>query len=259
MQATVTYSVKQLALMAGISVRTLHIYDKLGLLKPQTRTQARYRVYGTAELLRLQQILFYKELDFPLQEIKALLDHPDFDLIKALEQHRQALLERRNRIAVLLTTIDNTISKLNEGNMLTNEELYKGLPKEQAEAYRQESIQKYGTEAIERSENHLKKMGKLDYEKLVAEAADISKELFKLVHENPHTAAVQLLIARHYDNIRMFWGTASLTDAQAEAYKGLGQLYVDDQRFIQIEGQHHEAFAQFLREAMAYFAEHSLT
>lgn len=254
-----TYSVKQLALMAGVSVRTLHIYDKMGLLKPQARTQARYRVYGTPELLRLQQILFYKELDFPLQEIKTLLDHPDFDVVKALEQHKQALQTRQSRISTLLATIDNTILKLNEGKMLTNEELYKGLSKEQAASYRKESIEKYGAEAVETSENHLRKMGKPDYEKLGAEAKTVTHELFKHSHRLPDSIEVQQLIARHYDIIRMFWGTSGQADPQAEAYKGLGQLYVNDERFIQIEGQHHAAFALFLSKAMAYYADHSLS
>ena len=100
----IQYSVKQLAQLAGISVRTLHLYDQLGLLKPNIRTVARYRLYGEKELLRLQQILFYKELDFPLQEIGKILDDPDFDLVEALLSHKNALEIRRDRIGTLLTT-----------------------------------------------------------------------------------------------------------------------------------------------------------
>lgn len=77
------YSVKGLSKIAGVSVRTLHHYDKIGLLKPAIRTEARYRLYGENELLKLQQILFYKELDFSLNEIINILNDPDFDLMKA--------------------------------------------------------------------------------------------------------------------------------------------------------------------------------
>ena len=79
----VKYSVKQLARLAGVSVRTLHVYDEMELLVPRDRSDAGYRYYGEAELLRLQQILFYKELDFPLKQIGEILDDPDFDLVAA--------------------------------------------------------------------------------------------------------------------------------------------------------------------------------
>ena len=101
------YTVCRLARMAGCSVLTLlHHYDQLGLLKPSTRTAAGYRLYGEQELLRLQQILFFKELDFPLSEIQAVLDDPDFDQVQALENHRRLLQQRADRLTGLLQTID---------------------------------------------------------------------------------------------------------------------------------------------------------
>lgn len=104
----VRYSVKQLARLAGVSVRTLHVYDKLDLLKPSVRTDAGYRFCGEAELLRLQQILFYKELDLSLKAIAGILDDPGFDLVEALAGHKLALIARRDRLDLLLNTIDNT-------------------------------------------------------------------------------------------------------------------------------------------------------
>ena len=96
------YSAKELSNLAGVSVRTLHYYDEIGLLKPAIRTEAKYRWYGEEELLKLQQILFYKELDFSLKEIIAILNDPDFDLIKALESHQLALLSKQDNIFFLL-------------------------------------------------------------------------------------------------------------------------------------------------------------
>lgn len=251
----IQYSVKQLAQLAGISVRTLHLYDQLGLLKPNIRTVARYRLYGEKELLRLQQILFYKELDFPLQEIGKILDDPDFDLVEALLSHKNALEIRRDRIGTLLTTLDRTISKLKGGHMLTHEELYEGLPKEQAQAYRKEAIEKYGKETVEHSENALRQLTKDQYAQLSTESEAIRRELALMINEDPKSAQVQALIARHYENIRMFWGTAHTSDKQAEAYKGLGQLYVDDERFTIIDGKPNPVYARFMCKAMAYFAE----
>jgi DNA-binding transcriptional MerR regulator len=111
------YSVKQLARLAGVSVRTLHVYDKMGLLKPSVRTDARYRYYGEAELLRLQQILFYKELDLSLKAIGEIINEPGFDLIAALNCHKAALTARRDGLDTLLNTIDNTIDHLKNKTM----------------------------------------------------------------------------------------------------------------------------------------------
>ena len=116
------YSVKQLAKLAGITPRTLHLYDQLKLLKPALRTPAGYRYYNQHELLRLQQILFYKELDFPLKEIGRILDEPGFELLNALESHKKALTLKKARISTLLKTIDKTIITLKNKEMFNAED-----------------------------------------------------------------------------------------------------------------------------------------
>ena len=103
------YSVKQLSKLAGVSVRTLHHYDRIGLLKPAFRSDKGYRFYGRNELLQLQQILFFKELDFPLKEIREIINDPNFDLVSALEFHKKQLLLRSKRLDELLATIEKTI------------------------------------------------------------------------------------------------------------------------------------------------------
>ncbi|MBD0254859.1 MAG: MerR family transcriptional regulator [Cytophagales bacterium] len=253
------YSVKKLAKLAGVSVRTLHLYDQLGLLKPRVRTEARYRLYGEAELLRLQQILFYKELDFSLQAIKAMLDEPSFDFLGALQSHKAALQARRDRLATLLMTVDKTIAKLKgEPTMMTNEELYEGFPREQAEAYRQEAAQKWGADTVEKSENHLRGLGKEGFARLKAESEEIWTTLTGMTGQDPAGEAVQRQVARHYAVIRQFWGTAGSPDAQAEAYRGLGQLFVHDQRYTAVDGQPNPAFAAFMSRAMSHFADTQL-
>lgn len=252
------YSVKQLADLAGVSVRTLHLYDQIGLLKPSVRTAAGYRMYGEKELLRLQQILFYRELDFSLESIKSLLTAPDFDLVQALEQHKTALQARKDRIAELLLTIDKTMLQLKGEIMLTHEELYEGFPKEKAEAYRKEAIAAYGEEQVQQSEKHLQAVGKKGFEALKTEQQDIVQNLVSLMKEDPKSNSVQRQIARHYANIRQFWGTAGTADPQAEAYSGLGELYVNDERFTTIDGKSNPEFAQFMCEAMRFFAETNL-
>lgn len=253
------YSVQKMAKLAGVSVRTLHLYDQIGLLKPSIRTEAGYRLYGKKELLRMQQILFYKELDFPLKEIQLILDSSDFNLIDALLSHKESLKARAERITILLETIDRTVNHLKTGTiMLKPEELYEGLAKETAEAYRAGASAKYGTEVVEHAENALRKMNKQQFESLKSELKENANALFALKGENPESAEVQKLIARHYEIIRIFWGTSGSDDRQAEAYKGLGELYVNDERFTMVDGSPQPEYALFLSKAMAYFADNSL-
>jgi len=251
----VNYAVKQLAKLAGVSVRTLHLYDQIGLLKPSLRTTARYRRYGEPELLRLQQILFYKELDFPLKEIIHILDDPDFDLVRALEGHKAALLTRRKRLDTLLETINKTVKHLKNKTMSNYEELYEGMPHEQAAAWRKEAVEKWGEDTVIRSEKALLEMPKLDIEKLKADQKAIKIALKALAGENPESEAVQEQIARHYANIRSFWGVSDPTDLKAANYKGLAELYAADERYMAEDGNPDPAFATFMRNAMIYFAD----
>lgn len=248
------YTVKKLAKMAGVSVRTLHVYDQIGLLKPSIRTEAKYRLYGEKELLRLQQILFYKELDIPLQEIKQILDKPDFDILDALKSHKLALGVRLSRIRAMIDTIDKTMFNLKEGKMLKHEELYGGLPKEQAEVFRKEAIEKWGMDVVEKSEYQLKNMTKADLNLLKDAFMDVNKQLEASKNQEPQSANVQQLVAKHYGFIAQFWGSKPT----AEAYKGLGELYVSDERYTLQDGKTNPTFTRFMQEAMAYFADNNL-
>ncbi len=249
----VRYSVKQLARLAGVSVRTLHVYDKLGLLIPSLRTDAGYRYYGEPELLRLQQILFYKELDMPLKAIAELLDDPGFDLVEALTGHKAALLARRQQLDILLNTIDNTIDHLKNKTMSNFERLYEGL--ENAAALRQEAIDNWGESVIVRSEDALLAMAPDRLEQLKADQRDVDQRLRALVDCDPASDAVQEQVARHYAMIQKFWDMPSGEAIKAAAYKGLGDLYAGDERYTAPDGRPDPRFAAFMRAAMAHFAD----
>lgn len=256
-----SFTVKKLAEISGVSVRTLHYYDQIGLLHPTIRTEKKYRFYGNDALLRLQQILFFRELDFPLKDIIDILDEPEYDLVKALMQHKTALLNRKKRISTLLKTIDTTINNLKKGEVMKNPEgLYKGFPEEIGTTYKKEAIEKYGKETVEQSEKELMKLGKSGFEALLQKSGDIFKELFDLRKENPLDDKVQHLIASHYEVIRNLWGTSNSEDKQALAYIGLGDLYVSDDRYLAniTNGNSQPEFAQFLQLAMKHFAESNL-
>jgi len=251
------YTVRQLAKMAGVSVRTLHHYDQIGLLKPSSRTAAGYRLYGEKDLLRLQQVLFYRELDFPLDAIRTILDLPGFDQIEALRDHQRMLGERAERLARLLRTVDRTIARLTEeDNMpLTDEELYEGFSpkeKEQLKEYEAEARERWGEMAAE-SQRRVRQMSKAQWQAIQQEGDAATRLMAETMGRPVSDPDVQAAIARHHAWIENFY------PCSAEMYRGLGQMYVDDPRFTATYDKVRPGLALFMRDAMAYYAEHMLT
>ena len=248
-----TYTIGQLARMAGVSVRTLHHYDQIGLLAPSARTESDYRLYGEAELLRLQQILFFRELDWTLREIGRILDDPAFDPLQALEEHRlwvQAQVERQTR---LLQTIDQTILRLTGENMgMTDEELYEGLTKEQAERYPREAREMYDPEVVAESERRVRRMSKERWKAVQAEGDKVTRALAALMDRDPGDAEVQQLVARHHAWLDHFW------TASAEQYRALGQGYAQHPEFRAFYDRYRPGLADFLASAMAHYADVTL-
>ncbi|MES2690352.1 MAG: MerR family transcriptional regulator [Bacteroidota bacterium] len=241
------FSVNQLAKLAGVSVRTLHHYDEIGLLKPSLRGENKYRFYGKNELVRLQQILLYKELDIPLIQIGEILDAPGFDVMSALQQHKLALEKQVNKVKQLLLTIDNTIVQLkNKTEKMNYEDMYKGFSKEQAEAYEKEATERWG-DAVKESKERMKQMSKAEWEALMQEGEHINRELVSLMHLPVSDDAVQALVKRH------FGMTGKHYTVTPEMYKGLAEMYLADERFTVYYDKHKPGLAAFLSKAMIEF------
>jgi len=246
------HSVLQLAKMAGISVRTLHHYDRIGLLTPGARTAAGYRIYSDDDALRLQQILFFRELGFALGDILRILDSPDFDCVAAMRSHRQLLQERAARLATLLLTIDRTLEFLQEGTMpLTDEQLYEGFSQEQIERYAKEASERYDPALVKESEQRLRKMSKLEWQALKAEGETITRELAALADRAIDDENVQNLIARHFTMISQYYSVTK------EIYQGLGQMYVEHAEFHAYYERFRPGLALFMRDAMEYYCKYS--
>ncbi|UUZ92112.1 MerR family transcriptional regulator [Paenibacillus sp. P25] len=143
-----TYMVKEVAGLVGISVRTLHHYDQVGLLKPETVSPAGYRLYTDRDLERLQQILFYKEIGFSLQEIKEILDRPGFDRKQALRSHKEPLLQKKKRLEDIIQTVDKTIDSIEGGTQMEKNEMFEAFDmsaiEEHKAKYAEEARQRYG-------------------------------------------------------------------------------------------------------------------
>ncbi len=239
------YTVQQLAKIAGVSVRTLHHYDHIGLLKPSSRNAARYRFYGEKELLRLQQILFFRELDFSLDEIARILDSPGFNPVEALEAHRKELTIRAERLGMLLETIDKTIKKLKgEKIKMADEELYGGLSKEQAEAYAAEARERWDAKLVDESNDRVTKWTKEKWAEMNGELDDILRQLAGLMGTSANDTRVQVLIARHYAYLNNFY------DVKVDMYSGLGRFYVEDSRFRAYFEKYRPGLTDYLAEAI---------
>lgn len=253
-----SYSVKELSELSGVSIRTLHHYDSIDLLKPAFRTDKNYRLYTGNELYKLQQILFHKELGMPLSKIKDVLNDNGILPIVALEGHKKNLIEEQERISQLIETINKTILKLKGKKMITDKELYEGFSKNEREAMKAEAMKKFGQSEVERSENHLKKYTKQEFESLKQEQKEIFQNLLALKDIDIDDKQVQLEIARHYVNTRKFWGTYGNENSQKAQYKGLGQLYISEPSYTKVKDELHEGFSEFIAKAIAYYAKTQL-
>ncbi len=246
------YTIKKLAQMAQVSVRTLHHYDAVGLVVPGSRSASGYRLYGEAELLRLQQVLFYRELDLSLEEICRLLDEPGYDPVTALETQLRLLAARADRIARLMDTVGRTIGRLKGENMLSDEELYEGFAKDEIQKIKGEAKARWGsTEAYAQSQKRVAKMSKADLERVKAEGAAVDAAAARALArgEDPASAAVRAIMARKFEQLRAFY------EPDKELFAGLGRMYSEDERFRKHYEDIAPGLADFLRLAMSAYAE----
>src|SRR3954470_16989745 len=161
------YTVKQVAAMSRVSVRTLHFYDETGLLKPAYLGANGYRYYEEPQLLQLQQILFYRELGFELKQIAEILGAPDFDKVAALESHRKVLKGNLSRTRELLRTVENTIEHLKGTHKMKTNELFAGFDPEQQAAHEEYLVTRFGqgaTTAIAEAKRNVKSWSKSDWQ-----------------------------------------------------------------------------------------------
>jgi DNA-binding transcriptional MerR regulator len=249
------YKVKEVAALAGVSVRTLHHYDQIELLKPESVTPAGYRLYTDANLERLQQILFFKELGFDLQEIKRILDQPGFDRKGALQSHKQLLLEKKKRLEAIIRTVEKTIESLEGGTKMSKEEMFEGFDMAEIERhqaqYAEEAKQKYGhTDAYRESERRTSRYTEEDWARIQKKSEAIYRKIIAAMDRGPADPQVQEAVAEWRQHI-----TDSFYDCTPEIFRGLGDLYAADERFKKNIDKHQEGLAAFAREAIHIYCD----
>lgn len=236
-------TVNEVSKIAGISVRTLHYYDEIDLLKPQKLTQSGYRIYETKQLEKLWQILFFKELGFKLETIKKIINDPQFNKEQALMQHKKLLIQKKKRLNKIINSIDKT---LKEGFDVT---MIDSFSMENYDKYKEEAIEKYGETAV----NTYKKTDKYSkgkWEEINKEANRIYRELADNMDKNVEHPYIQKLIDDWRNHI-----TNNYYECTVEIFRGLGDLYVNDERFTRNIDKTKEGLAGYMREAMIYYCD----
>ena len=237
--------VSEVAKLIGISVRTLHYYDEIGLLEPDTISENSYRLYSDRNLQGLQQILFFRELGFPLKEIKQILGSSNFDRIEALEMQRKMLQERRKKTDQLIATIDQTIQDEKGEIKMTKAERFKGFNFDHND-YEEEARERWGDDAVDASKGKIKKLNPTELE---AQMNECFRTLAAIRHLNPTSEEAQAAIAVWFKELNQI-GNYSL-----EAFQGLGEMYVTDERFTKNIDQFGEGLAQFMCDSMCVYTE----
>lgn len=218
------FAVGTLARMAGVTVRTLHHYDELGLL-PARRDERGHRVYGPDDLHRLRTILLYAELEIPLAEIRTLLQGSRHDRILALRRQRDALLGRRHRLDRLLEALERSLEEEGRaGPLLSDTDLYPDVPRDEALARSREARSRW-PETYAAVDDRLRGLGPEEAAALRAEGEAVARGLAALVGRSPGDPAVQELVARHHA-----WVEA-VGPVDAVRYRSLARVYLTDRRF----------------------------
>lgn len=236
--------IQEAAKLAGVSIRTLRYYDEIGLLPPGRVTQAGYRLYDDAAMARLQEVLFFRELGFALEDIRAIMTDPGYDREEALRRHRAMLKKKRAQIDSLIDLVDRTMR--GERDLSFTQFDTKEMDKMKSE-YAKEARERWGhTAAYAESEKKTKGYDGQKWSSVQEGMEALMEEFAAIRGENPAGETAQALVMRWQAYI-----TENFYACTDEILKGLGQMYVCDERFKANIDKHGEGTAQFMADAIA--------
>jgi DNA-binding transcriptional MerR regulator len=241
------FTVKQLSKMAGITPRTLHYYDEIGLLKPSRVGDNGYRYYGEDALLRLQQILFYRELDMPLEAIREIMGRRDFDVLSALESHKSNLRKRIAQMERLIATVDHTILHIQGQKAMSQKQLFQAFSDEQQAEYEKEIAEKYDAATVKASSKKWKAYSAAEKQRIADEGNAVYQDILLAMPNGAASPEAQACVERWRRHIEYFW------TPNEEQLLGLADLYNDDPRFKANFDKVDPHLAEFLRAAVKVY------
>ncbi len=242
------YKVGDVAKLARVSVRTLRHYDEIGLLRPSDHSRAGYRLYTAEDLTRLQQVLFYKELGFGLEEIRDLMADPAFNRREALASQRHLIARQRLRLEAMLGLIDKTLASLEEGASMTKEEMFEVFGDFDPSKYEDEIKKRWGdTEAYRESARRTQRYTKADWQRFRDESEEIGATIASLMDEGvaPHDPRAMDAVERARLQIDRWFYPCS-----REMHVCLGRMYVADPRFTATYEKIRAGMAQYVCDAI---------
>ena len=235
--------IKEFAKFTGVSVRTLHYYDEIGLLLPAIVDRyTGYRFYDENSLVRMQEILFYRELDFSLKSIGEILSSPNYDKSKVLKEQKQLLILKKERLERLISAIDSAVK---------GENVMKAFDNSEFEKHKAEAKEKWGqTPAYEEHEEKTKHYSKEKWDNLAKQMNDIFAEFATCIKsgETADSAEAQNLVKRLQDHI-----TQNYYICTDEILAGLGQMYIQDERFKNNIDKYADGTSAFVCEAIEFY------
>jgi DNA-binding transcriptional MerR regulator len=243
------FTIKQLARLAEVSVRTLHYYDQLGLLKPQRQKKNNYRLYGEAAIPQLQQILFYKELGFDLKSIKLILDEPGFDYQQALVTHKAALIDKVERTKLLIQTIDRTLDQMKGKIIMTENEYFVGFSDEQQAEYEKQASERWDPVVVKESNRRWKALSDIEKQGLMKNGERITLSLRDAMSEEPGSENVQKLVEEWQGHIIFFYKYTP------QILLGLGHAYLEDPQFSAFYTRVDPKLPKFFFDAIRIYCE----
>ncbi|MBM3152360.1 MAG: MerR family transcriptional regulator [Chloroflexi bacterium] len=241
------YTVKQLASLAGITPRTLRHYDAIGLLKPESTGANGYRYYGEESLLRLQQILLYRELDLPLEDIKRIMSRPGFEVPAALESHRKALEHRLERTNRLIQTVDDTILHLKGIKNISQKQLFEAFSEEQQEEYAREAEQMYDAETVRASNRKWKAYSTAEKQRIGEEGNAAYEAILAAMPKGASSPEAQAGVELWRKHMDYFW------TPDPDQLLGLAEMYNVDPRFKANFDKIDPRLAGFMLEAVKVY------
>ncbi len=241
------YTVKQLSDLAGVTIRTLHYYDEIGLLKPSAYGDNGYRYYGDESLLRLQQILFYRQLDLPLDQVKQIMGGPDFDLMSALASHREELLKRIAQMERLIATVDDTILHLKGKKEMSKRQFFEAFSDEQQAEYEKEAMQMYDPATVKAANKKWKNYSAAEKQGIQDEGNAVYEDILLAMPKGASSPEAQAGVERWRRHIEYFWVPND------EQLLGLVDLYNNDPRFKANYDKIDPHLAEFMREAVKVY------
>ncbi|MDD7919959.1 MerR family transcriptional regulator [Actinomycetospora callitridis] len=250
---TTTWTVGQVAERSGVTVRTLHHYDEIGLLRPSRRSASGYRLYTDEDLVRLQHVVVYRRLGFSLEEVAVLLDDPEADVAGHLRRQRAAVMSRLDELGELVTAIDRALEAEVSGIQLTPAEQRELFGEGYKEEYQEEARERWGdTDAWRQSQQRTSQYTKADWQAMKAEMDDIHGRFVVALQAGEPAdgpAAVDAAEAHRQHITRWFY------DCPAEMHACISDMYVSDPRFTKTYEDIAPGLAQYVRDAVHANAE----